>query len=415
LVCTVFTLLSLSYTAPHGAHPKSASAYGSSSFKCLDGSKTISSAEVNDDYCDCNDGSDEPGTSACNAGTFYCINSGHTPLVIPSSRVTDGICDCCDGSDEYNLKLKTTPCTNVCREAAREARKGLRIQIAKYEAGLKVKEAFLETFLQKIQQEKQRKVSLEEEKISIQEKERAQSSLKNDLQAKRDAKAESFKAEITSIVDAELLAREEHKVEEPAQQVEQHEESQQTPPPPPPSPPTPEEKEKERQRLITEKTNALPEIVAMQEDIQRAEEDLVITKDELKSKDDAIRGIDEFLATDFGEEYKWAYLYDRVISTKSGEYTYELHAYKEIKQIGGGTHNLGRWKGWDGNVMKYEGGDKCWGGPDRSMRATIVCGGEDKALDVMEPAKCEYLMTVESPAGCMKAEYEKLKVQLSAD
>lgn len=92
-----------------------------------------------------------------------------------------------------------------------------------------------------------------------------------------------------------------------------------------------------------------------------------------------------------------------------------MHAYKEIKQIGGGTHNLGRWKGWDNNVMKYEGGDRCWGGPERSMRVTVLCGGEDKALDVMEPAKCEYVMTVETPAGCNKADYDKLKAQLGGE
>ena len=67
-------------------------------FSCLDKSEMIPFQLVNDDYCDCLDGSDEPSTSACPGQTFHCSRSS---AVIPSSRVNDGVCDCCDGSDEY--------------------------------------------------------------------------------------------------------------------------------------------------------------------------------------------------------------------------------------------------------------------------------------------------------------------------
>lgn len=66
---------------------------------------------VNDDFCECTDGSDEPGTSACPAGTFFCVNKGSVSKRIPSNRVDDLVCDCCDGSDE-NSGLLT--CENTC-------------------------------------------------------------------------------------------------------------------------------------------------------------------------------------------------------------------------------------------------------------------------------------------------------------
>ena len=105
-------------------------------------------ARLNDDYCDCPDGSDEPGTSACaylsplsppqplgfkgkdvNATPalpgFYCKNKGHQPSYIPFTNVNDGACDyelCCDGSDEYE-RVGGIKCEDKCATIGKEWRK----------------------------------------------------------------------------------------------------------------------------------------------------------------------------------------------------------------------------------------------------------------------------------------------------
>lgn len=105
-------------------------------------------ARVNDDYCDCPDGSDEPGTAACAHVTplsprtpadlplntanylpalpgFWCANKGHIPSYVPFSNVNDGVCDydlCCDGSEEWE-GIGGVKCENRCKEIGKEWKK----------------------------------------------------------------------------------------------------------------------------------------------------------------------------------------------------------------------------------------------------------------------------------------------------
>ncbi|KAF6201684.1 hypothetical protein GE061_004078 [Apolygus lucorum] len=103
-----------------GVHPNLVHLYDpGKNFKCRDGSMSFAFSKVNDDYCDCPDGSDEPSTAACPNGEFFCANQGHVDFMLPSSRVNDGMCDCCDGSDEY----ASGKCVNNCSELAEVARK----------------------------------------------------------------------------------------------------------------------------------------------------------------------------------------------------------------------------------------------------------------------------------------------------
>jgi protein kinase C substrate 80K-H len=50
---------------------------------------------------------------------FYCVNAAFKSTYIPATRVNDQICDCCDGSDEYYVDKA---CPNTCVEKGRAAR-----------------------------------------------------------------------------------------------------------------------------------------------------------------------------------------------------------------------------------------------------------------------------------------------------
>ncbi|KAJ3093135.1 hypothetical protein HK102_007974 [Quaeritorhiza haematococci] len=112
-------------------------------FTCLDKSASIPFSAVNDDYCDCRDGSDEPGTSACSNGVFYCKNEGHIPVSIPSYKVNDGVCEpeCCDGSDEHEGKVA---CPNRCKEVGAEYRQKMDEERKVKREGIRIRNEYIQ-------------------------------------------------------------------------------------------------------------------------------------------------------------------------------------------------------------------------------------------------------------------------------
>lgn len=142
IICSLTTTAQSDVPRPRGVSLSKASLYiPTKDFTCFDGTVTIPFSYVNDDYCDCFDGSDEPGTSACLNGVFHCTNAGHRSRNIPSSRVNDGVCDCCDGTDEY---VSNGGCTNTCEELGREARIEAQRLVELHKAGSQLRSDLIE-------------------------------------------------------------------------------------------------------------------------------------------------------------------------------------------------------------------------------------------------------------------------------
>ncbi|CAH0399190.1 unnamed protein product [Chilo suppressalis] len=169
---------------PRGVSLSKASLYSpTKDFTCFDGTVTIPFSYVNDDYCDCFDGSDEPGTSACLNGVFHCTNAGHRAQNIPSSRVNDGVCDCCDGTDEYAFP---NICSNICEELGREARAEAQRLAEIHKAGSHVRLELIEKGNKRRNEMAEQLSQLESDKAEAEKIKSEKEVLKNELESKEN-------------------------------------------------------------------------------------------------------------------------------------------------------------------------------------------------------------------------------------
>jgi len=328
-------------------------------FVCLDNLKTIDYAQVNDDYCDCADGSDEPGTSACARADrtptmFYCRNKGFRSKRIFSSFVNDGICDCCDGSDEND---GSTECPNTCAEFGASIKQTLEQQIKDLDKGLSIKKKYIERAnadlaekTQSLATKKSQITALQKElDVIVEDKEAKEKVETEQRDALREAKRAQWEEEQANKPPSDVPDTT-HQVDAPldaSPAAEQPTEAVSTPEPP---------KFDEGDDVRNHKT-----------DEAEAARNLERTKkDELDRLKREAEDLQKTLDADHGPEKEFYELRGKSISVQDKQYTYENQPFVDVKQKEGHSQtSLGNFEKFNENYteMHYTGGQGCWQGP----------------------------------------------------
>ncbi|PVD23093.1 hypothetical protein C0Q70_16355 [Pomacea canaliculata] len=482
ILCSAFLLFfTEAVERPRGVPLSKASFYQvDQEFKCLTTGQVIPFEYINDNYCDCTDGTDEPGTSACANGFFYCENKGFRGEYITSSRVNDGICDCCDGSDEYGTEefQENIKCINTCNELGRKEREEREAFQQLQEQGYKIKQEYIQQGKRTKDEKRARLSELEKEQVKL-------VAAKDELQAKKEQveapekeakdrheKAwEEFKAKKQAEKDrlagikafAELDVNSDSAVdivemrrhsefdidsdgtvsEEEAREYLSDSEKVDLDtfldriwstikdiykPPPEAADADMEAKGERESEDLSGSTASPPE----SKDKPKTEEELKMppydeetqnliaaadaarneyneAENKVRDAENEINGLKKYLEVDYGPDEEFSSLRGQCFEYTDREYTYKLCPFDKAVQkpkSGGSETSLGKWGHWYGPeedkyvAMKYENGQNCWNGPNRSCHVNLHCGTENKLTGASEPSRCEYQFEFTTPARC---------------
>jgi protein kinase C substrate 80K-H len=449
LLAAALLLLSSRTEAMKGINDIDQARYQDSRFLC-DHDYSISREMVNDDFCDCLDGTDEPGTSACKNGQFFCRNTGHKSLKISSSKIADGVCDCCDGSDEKN-------CADICGDLAQEDAKIQASQNLQREKGLIARSIWVEEAAKVLNSAREELVKmradlaailpeLAEAKAVLDSETVLETAEKARLNAERDARIEARRVANLESVPAFRVHMDAHVVASPLPDFDGTDIIKLVPPaakeqenfPYPPEYAAP----KDQAPLFpypaeyaapaaannavedtappafaaTEGPSETKPVEAIMEDpdppVDYKSESLAAAKkkhDAINRRKDTtertIKDKEAELAYDFGPDQVFAKMLGKCFSGVVQQYTYEVCPFGSASQKEkSSSTNLGKFNRWlpDTQVptMEFTGGAKCWQGPARSVTVQIECAEDVQVLSVEEPSKCVYAMRMTAPAAC---------------
>jgi len=452
-ILLAFQAITLSDGAIVGVPPEEQHKYvAGERFFCLDMLKIVPFTSVNDNFCDCADGSDEPGTGAC-AGIettlFHCPNIGSTQQLVYLSRVDDGICDCCDGSDEAGLAARKVAeaCPNRCEaEGIRErAERAERMEILK--KGLSKKE---QVKGKAIEDRKQWEAEIQQLKALLPDLETglatAQAAAKAAEPEKEETAAEGtdLKTEVDSL--KEKVDKHQEEIDALRKDVDsiKAEASE-------PADTKPDEgaEAKQAKPVVSEYAKwmdgagdtpgAIDEGAAQEDheaqgpyegdddngedasehptmdegdddldsptkpveggtsapeknsEVEEAEQKVKTNKAETKKLQKKIDQISE-------DQLGYASLAGECLSKHDGQYEWKICFFDDANQ----DHvSLGKWSGFTSKkTAKFKNGQMCPGGPARDLKVIFECGDGETIKMITEPSRCSYEAVVEHPGAC---------------
>ncbi|KAL9644850.1 hypothetical protein ABK040_005330 [Willaertia magna] len=405
-------------------------------FNCLTIKKRIPFELVNDDYCDCEDGSDEPGTNACSnsesplskQSKFFCRNRNYKPKYISYSKVNDGVCDCCDGSDE-NLPSGKQVCPNTCKELGKEIVSSLEKEIDTIKQALQIVQSeYINYGKAKYNELESEFKNLENE---INEKSKKSEELKKKKEEmetveglEREMLREKKRSEMSQQTPEQPTEEEKPKTEEQTETNTENPESSEKVV----EEPTPVYQEDEEVtnfklpdllQLFTQPIQFIKHIISLlrlkyfhniksnnefktmktaAEEARKEFNDIENELSDLRNKRDEV---EKKLKVNYGPFKELFKLSEQCFNIQQRQYTYEVCPFKDANQKENySSVLLGRFKEMNDNVMKFEDGQHCWKVGARKAIVRLLCGLENKLVKVDEPSTCEYHLDMETPCAC---------------